>query len=67
MYNKDLSLNKKRFKIASTWYEIIKTDTGSKGVGNAIDEVRNENTERTRIYKRSELIAMLKKFNVNNL
>lgn len=67
MINEDLSLNTRFFKIADTVYEVIGTEVGKNGVYNAIDKVRNNNTQEIKKMRRAELNILINKYKAKKL
>ena len=61
--NQDLSLNTNTFIIDGVVYKVIGTSYGKDGLYNAIDTVKNTDTQTSYKYRRAQLNILLNKFN----
>lgn len=60
--NQDLSLNTNTFTIDGVVYMITSTSCGKDGLYNAIDTIKNTQTQRSQKYRRAQLNILLNKF-----
>ena len=60
--NQDLSLNTNIFSIDGVVYKVISTSYGKDGLYNAIDTIKNTQTQRSQKYRRAQLNILLNKF-----
>lgn len=60
--NQDLSLNTNTFSIDGVVYVITSTSCGKDGLYNAIDTVKNTQTQTSQKYRRAQLNILLNKF-----
>lgn len=65
--SQDLSLNTNTFLIDGVVYKVVSTSYGKDGLYNAIDTIKNTQTQQSQKYRRAQLNILLNKFNATTV